>query len=88
MHGATIDDAKNYFEIVGCQTLSGMGTGFYYVDWDQDAPMAGKPSFGLFNFNGQAQFTLDCSKFKKEQYVTKGMPSFVGGDGLRVEGAQ
>ncbi|KAK5939234.1 hypothetical protein PMZ80_008537 [Knufia obscura] len=82
MYGATGDDAQQYFNIVGCQVLSGNGTAFYYVDWDQDKPLQNLPIFGLFDFNNQPLLNLDCSHYKNEMYMPDDAPSFLGGKGF------
>lgn len=62
MYGTNDSCAQAYFDAVGCPILGGVPGyryGFYYVDWDEDAPKNGKPAFGLFNYQGKA--LLDIS---------------------------
>lgn len=73
---------QNYFQSqVGCQLLSGSGTAFYYIDWDQDAPFANRPSFGLWDWQGKPLVDIDCSTWKKEMRIDQALPSFMGGQG-------
>ncbi|KAK5078880.1 hypothetical protein LTR64_002702 [Lithohypha guttulata] len=85
MHGAGQEQLRNYFNLVGCPVLAGTGTSFYYIDWDEDQVNAGKPSFGLWDWQGQPRIpSLTCSKYKQEMAVTPEMPSFMGGEGFRT----
>jgi len=78
---ASSDNAKQYFEKIGCQVLLGSGSGFYYVDWDQDAPASGKPQFGLLDRAGNVLNNIDttCAGFSAEPNVPSGVPKFAGG---------
>lgn len=78
---ASSDNAKQYFDKIGCQMLRGNGSGFYYVDWDQDAPASGKPHFGLLDTAGNVLNNIDatCAAFRAEPGVPSGVPKFAGG---------
>lgn len=69
---------------MGCQILRGDGTGFYYVDWDEDTPSQGKPSFGLLDFTGTPKDGMDlsCTGFKPDMYIKEELPQFMGGKGI------
>ncbi|KAK5081945.1 hypothetical protein LTR70_008635 [Exophiala xenobiotica] len=84
IHGANSQDAQTYFNIMGCQILRGNGSGFYYIDWDEDAPSQQKPSFGLLDFSGKPKDGMDlsCSNSKPDTYIRDEMPQFMGGKGI------
>ena len=75
--------AQEYFNLVGCQTLNGTGTAFYYVDWDADKISAGTtPAFGLLDSHGTPLYDLSCSGFKPDTRLKKEYPQWFGGDGM------
>ena len=70
---------------MGCQILQGYGTGFYYVDWDEDTTIQNKPGFGLFDFSGKPKngMKLDCDPFKPDtRFEPTQAPGFMGGNGM------
>lgn len=78
---ASPENAKQYFDKIGCQVLLGSGSGFYYVDWDQDAARAGQAQFELLDTEGNALNKIDttCAGFVAEQNLESWVPKFAGG---------
>lgn len=63
--------AQAYFDAVGCPILwgaPGYRYGFYYVDWDEDAPKNGETSFWLARLSRQSTARhLELSTCTSEQ---------------------
>jgi len=70
--------------------LSGNGSAFYYVDWDEDVlnpatPTAKqKPAFGIMSWDGKALIDTTCSSFKPDTGIKSEWPGFMGGQGAAV----
>lgn len=75
--------AVNYFQKFGCQILSGQGTGFYYVDWDEDnTNNTEQPSWGVLDSFGNPKFgNLSCANHKPDMDTPKeSVPKWLGGN--------
>jgi len=74
-------NAKQYFDKIGCQLLKGSGSGFYFVEGNQDALANDWPYFGLLGNDGNVLNSIDgtCTEFVAEQNVPSGVPALAGG---------
>lgn len=77
---ANAENAKQYFNKIGCRILKGYGSSFYYVDWDEDGAYD-KPHFGILDSRGEAKNGIDayCTGYTVDKSVASSVPRFAGG---------
>lgn len=75
--------AKQYFNTIECQVLSGTGSGFFYEDWAPDASLQQNQQLSLIDMNGNALDGLDfsCSGFVPNKSILPWVPKVAGGQG-------
>jgi len=78
---ASPENAKQYFDTIGCQVLNGNGSGFYHVDRDQHATASARPQFGLLDVAGNVLNGIDttCAAFSPQPDPPIWLPKFAGG---------